>query len=194
MTDTSQAPGAPRDPIANVSLVIHQTVRQGAVERYEAWLREISHKAAQYPGHQGVHIIRPAAGGYTYTIVIRFATVEDASRWTTSADRQALVAQIADALETRETLDIQPGIDFWFTPPPGAPHKARPWKQWLITTSVIWPLTMVVPIVVKPLFQAVPALGVFGVSNLIVAAIIVALVTWVIMPRYVRLVSGWLFH
>ncbi|MNS62732.1 hypothetical protein D3C72_958040 [compost metagenome] len=194
MTDSATNPAAVREPIANVSLVIHQTPRPDAVERYETWLRDIAHKAATYPGHQGVHIIRPSGGAATYTIVIRFATLEDASRWTTSADRRALVERIADALESDESLDIQPGIDFWFTPPAGTAKKARPWKQWLITTSVIWPLTMVVPVGLKPLFQAVPALGAFGVSHLIGAAVIVALVTWVIMPRYVRLVSGWLFR
>lgn len=177
----------------NVSLIIEHAVRRDAVERYEAWLHTIMAKAGEYPGHQGVHIIRPTAGTSRYTAVLRFATVDDASAWTSSADRRALAAEIADALEAAERLDIKPGLDFWFTPPAGVPRKARPWKQWLVTTSLIWPLTMAVPAVLSPVFQAVPALGAYGVSHLIVAATIVALVTWLLMPPYVKRVSNWLF-
>jgi hypothetical protein len=63
-----------------------------------------------------------------------------------------------------------------------------------VTTSLIWPLTMIVPAMLKPVFQAVPALGAFGLSHLIVASTIVALVTWLLMPPYVKRVSHWLFH
>ena len=180
-------------PFSNVTLAIQHVVKPEAVERYEAWLKEITVKAAGYPGHQGVHVIRPAPGSTTYAIAIRFATAEAAMNWTTSADRRAFVERIADALEGAEHLDIQPGIEFWFTPP-GGQRKARPWKQWLITTSVIWPLSMLIPLAYRPLFGLVPALGQFGVSHLLVASTIVALVTWAVMPRYVKLVSAWLFR
>jgi hypothetical protein len=39
-----------------------------------------------------------------------------AERWTTSADRTQLAAEIADAFERENRLEIQPGIAFWFTP------------------------------------------------------------------------------
>lgn len=194
MTNPCTAAPRPLGARPNVSLIIEHTVRRDAIARYESWLRDIVARAGEYPGHQGVHIIRPTAGASSYTAVLRFATTDDASRWTSSADRRALAAEIADALETAERMIIKPGLDFWFTPPAGAPRKARPWKQWLVTTSLIWPLTMAVPAMLKPVFQAVPALGAFGLSHLIVAATIVALVTWLLMPPYVKRVSHWLFH
>lgn len=178
----------------SVTLHIQQRVRPEAIARYEQWLRSISAKAAEYPGHQGVHIIRPPAGGNDYSIIIRFATLADAEHWTGSADRRNLLAEIADAFEHEDRFHIQPGIEFWFTPPAPAKKQPAPWKQWLITTSVIWPLTMLVPPLFKPLFAAVPALGAWGVSHGLIAASIVALVVFLIMPRYVKLVSGWLFR
>jgi antibiotic biosynthesis monooxygenase (ABM) superfamily enzyme len=33
-----------------------------------------------------------------------------------------------------------------------------------------------------------------GISNFVAAAIIVALMTYVIMPRYTRLIAGWLYR
>jgi uncharacterized protein len=52
---------------------------------------------------------------------------------------------------------------------------------------------MVVPPIFKPLFPAVPPLGLWGIRHGIIASTIVALVVFVIMPRYVRAVSGWLY-
>ncbi len=52
---------------------------------------------------------------------------------------------------------------------------------------------MVVPWAMGPLFKAVPALGMYGVEHGILAAVIVALVVWVVMPPYTRLLHPWLF-
>lgn len=50
------------------------------------------------------------------------------------------------------------------------------------------------PALFKPLFAVAPVLGYWGVSHGIIAATIVALVVFFIMPRYVRAVSNWLFR
>lgn len=178
----------------SVTLLIQQRVRPDALARYEQWLRTIAAKAAEYPGHQGVHIIRPPAGQNEYSILIRFASGADAEHWTSSSDRKQLLAEIADAFEREDQFRIEPGIEFWFTPPSPAQKKPAPWKQWLITTSVIWPLTMLIPPLFKPLFAALPVLGLWGISHGLIAATIVALVVFLIMPRYVHAVSGWLFE
>lgn len=68
------------------------------------------------------------------------------------------------------------------------------WKQWLITTAVIWPLTILVPLLWWPLFQVAPVLETWGLRHGLVAATIVALVVYVVMPRVVRRVSPWLHH
>jgi uncharacterized protein len=182
----------PPTPASSVTLLIQHRVRADSMARYEAWLRVILAKAAEYPGHQGVHIIRPASGDNEFSIIIRFATASDASRWVDSADRRRLLGEIDDAIEQGDRLRIQPGIDFWFTPSRVDKKQPPGWKQWLITTSVIWPLTMFVPPLFDPLFAAVPVLGKWGVSHGLIAAVIVALVVFLIMPRYVRLVANWL--
>ena len=104
-----------------------------------------------------------------------------------------MVAKIHPYLRTPEDIDIKAGIEFWFTPPPTA-KPAKAYKQFLITLSAIFPLTMLVPWLLGPLFAWFPPLGHYVLSHLIVAAVIVALVVYVIMPRYVRLVSKWLFR
>ncbi|MDB5931424.1 MAG: Antibiotic biosynthesis monooxygenase [Polaromonas sp.] len=182
----------------SVSFVVQHHVRAGAQAGYESWLAETMRIAAGFPGHQGVHVVRPAPGGADYTIVVHFATYEDATRWRQSAERARQLEAVQAHLGSGEQLSMGAGIDYWFAPRQTAegevPVKPPAWKQWLVTTSVIWPLTMVVPPLFKPVFRAVPALGLYGVSHAILAAVIVALVVWVIMPRYTQLVHGWLFR
>jgi len=102
-----------------------------------------------------------------------------------------LLAVIPDILERDDQARIESGIDFWFTPQ-SQPQALR-WKQWLVTTAVIWPLTLLVPLLLGPVFDAVPWLGVFGLRQGVVAAVVVALVVFVVMPRYVRLIADWLY-
>ena len=175
-----------------LSFVIRHRIKRGEEARYERWLNQIMPLAATYPGHQGVHVIRPTPSNDEFVIVIRFANIAAAKTWVDSPDRKALVAEISDAFVDDEVTELKSGIEFWFTPP--SEKRPAAWKQWLITTSVIAPLTMVVPLALRPIFAACPILGMFGISQIITAAVIVGLVTFLIMPRYVRLVRGWLYN
>ncbi len=178
----------------SVTFVVQHWVRRDAFSRYEDWLKTVVEVCSAYPGYQGVDIIRPVPGDNKYSTIVRFATFADAERWCRSADRPRLLTGIRDILERDDQARIQAGIDFWFTPNEPVQRHAQGWKQWLVTTSVIWPLTVVVPLLLAPLFDAVPSLGLFGVRQGIVAAVVVALAVFVIMPRYVRAIAGWLYQ
>ena len=176
------------------SIVIRHQVALDQRDRYETWLRQIIAAAARFPGHQGVHIMRPADGDGTFVITVRFASEDAAEAWLASDVRRELVADIAPALANHEQIEIRSGIDYWFTPPASKAKQPTRWKQWLITTAVIWPLTMVVPAVYQPLFNLAPPLATWGIRHGLIAATVVALVVYLIMPRVVRAVSGWLFR
>jgi antibiotic biosynthesis monooxygenase (ABM) superfamily enzyme len=176
-----------------MSAAIYHQVKAGAEAQYEAWLREITPTAEGFPGHTGVNILRPPGGSGAYTVVLHFDSIEHLRGWLESKTRKRLIEQVAPLLEHREDIEIKTGLEFWFTPPtPGQKHP-RPYKQFLVTLSAIFPLTIVVPWVLKPLVQMAPALSLPGVGNLIVSAAIVGLMTYVIMPRYTRLLARWLY-
>lgn len=176
------------------SIIIRHTVHRGQRDRYETWLRQIIQAASEFPGHQGVHIVRPTEGNDTFEISVRFSSKDDAETWLNSDIRRELIADISPALASDEQVEIKSGIDFWFTPPSSTARQPTRWKQWLITTAVIWPLTMIVPELYSPLFQTVPDLALWGIRHGIIAATVVALVVYLIMPRVVRMVAGWLFR
>lgn len=176
------------------SIIIRHTVQPSQRDRYETWLRQIIAAAAQFPGHQGVHVVRPPLGHDTFEIAVRFSHHDEAEAWLCSDVRRELVSDIVPALSSEEHVEIQTGIDYWFTPPTSKAKQPTRWKQWLITTAVIWPLTLVVPVVFQPIFDRLPVLAFWGVRHGLVAAAIVALVVYLIMPRVVHLVANWLFR
>ena len=76
-----------------------------------------------------------------------------------------------------DQVEIRTGLEFWFSTPSSEQEHAKPYKQYLITLSVIFPLTMLVPWLLTPLFQALPILRTPGIPHFLVAAVIVALMT-----------------
>lgn len=174
-----------------VSFIIQHTVKPEHRDQYEAWLHKIIAEAGTFKGHMGAHVVRPTKGENLYEISVRFASREDAERWMQSEERRALVREAATHFAEPEHLDIKSGLDYWFT---AATNGKAPkvWKQWLTTVSVIWPLSMVMPIVMGKLFQWIPPLGTWGVAQLLSAMVMVGLLTWVIMPPYTRAIRKWL--
>ena len=175
-----------------VTTVIRQRPQPGAVTRYEEWLKEIIPVAQECAGHQSVNVIRPHATSDAYTIVLHFNSITNLRKWLDSEVRVRLIDKIRPFLQAEEDIDIKSGVEFWFTPPPGG-KPAKPYKQFLITLSVIFPLTIIVPWLLQPLTVWLPVLALPVLRHLVIAAAIVGIVVYAVMPRYTRLVSKWLY-
>jgi len=177
-----------------VTAVIEHEIKPGKEAEFETWLQKITTAAQGFPGHRGVNLIRPPAGSHTYTVVLRFDTLQHLQAWLSSDNRRRLVQEIEPLHARGEHVEIKTGLEFWFTPPTPTQPQAKAYKQFLLTLSVIYPLTLIVPWALQPLFQAMPVLGLAATSNLLIGAIIVGLMTYVIMPHYTRLMSKWLYR
>lgn len=176
------------------TLVIQHHVKATAKGEYESWLRRIAAEGQHFKGHMGVNVIRPHGTSTSYTIILRFDSHENLKGWIDSETRQRLVQEVRPLLVAEEDLEIQTGLEYWFTPPHTRQPSAKAFKQFLITLSAIFPLTVIVPWALQPLFAAAPLFANFWIAKLLVAAAVVWLMVYVIMPRYTRLVAGWLFR
>jgi antibiotic biosynthesis monooxygenase (ABM) superfamily enzyme len=181
-------------PTDFVTLVIQHEVKPASRTAYEEWLKEIAQACQRFQGHLGVNIIRPHGTAHAYAIVLRFDSHDHLTGWIESDARRELLARAAPLFLSAEELEIQTGLEYWFTPPASKPLHAKPFKQFLVTLSAIFPLTVVVPWALAPIVRRFPPVGWPVLSNLIVASIVVALMVYVIMPRYTRLVARWLFQ
>lgn len=177
----------------SVTAVIKHRIRPDGVAAYEAWLQRIVPIAERFPGHRGVHIIRPSGGGTDYTVTIRFDSVLHADDWFQSTARRELLEEVTPLLADGEQVSTVTGLEFWFEAAAGA-RQARRYKQVLLTLSVIFPLTMVVPALVSWVAGFVPSLHNFYLSHFLTSVIVVALMAYVVMPRITRWLAPWLYR
>jgi antibiotic biosynthesis monooxygenase (ABM) superfamily enzyme len=175
-----------------VTAVIHHHVKPGAEKAYEAWAKKISGVSRRFPGRLNLNIIKPTGNNRTYTLVVHFVDTASLQKWFGSPQRHRLIKQAERLFAHPEGIDIKTGLEFWFKPPPSAPGPAKPWKQFLVTFSALYPTTICVQKILSPLLEK-PVWNNIFIRN-IAAAITVALLVFVIMPRYTRLVSKWLFR
>ena len=175
-----------------VTAVIQHEVRPDAVDRYEQWLARIMPVAAGFKGHAGVDVVRPPPmGPRRYSVALRFASLADAQQWFGSDRRRALMAEAADLLVQAETVSTLTGLTLWFGATPGQ-RPPRRWKQFVVTLAAIYPLTLVVPWAVNAMLAAFGLPMPVPLRQLMVAVGIVALMTWVVMPRATRVLVRWL--
>src|SRR4051812_43482858 len=100
-----------------VTSLIRHAIKPGAEVVYEAWLNDLASFGHSFAGHQGASIIRPTEGGHTYIILVRFDSVEHLQAYLASDVRQRLYKEVKPLLSRKPEVDIQTGLDFWFTPP-----------------------------------------------------------------------------
>lgn len=183
------------EPREGATAVITHRVREGVHAQYEAWLGVIGPACRAAPGHIDWQIIRPIPGlTASYTIVVRFDTEAHLRQWMESDARHGFIEQVRPLLVEGDHYSIHGGLDFWFMPQGALAKAPRRWRQFLVTWSAIFPLVFAVPLVVGPVLRAVGLPPHRAIDTLFGTATVVLLMVYVVMPRYTKLVRGWLFR
>lgn len=182
-------PASPHEEV--VTLVVKHRIKPGQEPQYQAWLKRTVATAQGFAGHLGVDVIGGQEGAaQTFTSVLRFRSIDLLQQWMDSPERLALITEAAPMLADGDQVQVHPLNEFWFTP--AAPAQPPRWKQACVTLCVILPLTSLLPLAYAPLFKAVPWLGGYMPSTVVVTLTIVLLVVYLLMPAATRLFAAWL--
>lgn len=182
-----EAAQAARDP---VTMVVTRRVKPGCEAQFEAWLHDYAREAESKPGHLGLQIVRPAGTERTYTVVANWDCSADLQAWLQSDEHNQWLQKVRPLLEEEETRQVTTGLETWFTPP-GAGSIVPPprWKMflvtWLVAWLLVWPLDVWYAPVIAPLVPFWRA-GAFTL-------VIVAVLTYVLMPNATRLLHAFLY-
>lgn len=171
------------------TLVITHKIHTIHRSDYEQWLQRIIPVAQHFEGHMGVNVIRPSGDDETYTVLIRFNSLDNLYHWTQSAERKQLVVDIKPILAGDDVLEVRPGAEFWFTPPQAGVSKPAQWKQFIISIAVIFPSTLVVPLIWGFLF---PQLKGTLPGHFLNDATVAGLMVYFWMPMMTRIFARWL--
>ena len=176
------------------TVVITHRLRENKSAEYESWIQEIAPLCKASPGYLDWHIVRPIPGlSETFTIIIRFDTIDHLRGWMESPTRARLIDKVQHLFATGDDFFISSGLDFWFMPSGAKAKVPIRWKQYLVTWSAIFPLALIVPLLVAPVLQLLDFPSNRFTSTLAVTGVVVFLMVYVVMPRYTRLLQRWLF-
>lgn len=170
-----------------LTTVVTWRVRQGSEREFEAWRHEIAAAALGFPGHMGINVIMPGGSRREYVVIFRFDTYEHLAAWQESDIRRELLRKAEPFREIEPSYRLESGLEYWFAPP-GAPASPPRWKMAVVTVLGVWPVSMLVPSVLKPFLASVPPL----LQALLIAVGIVIILTWVVMPVLVKTLRPWL--
>jgi antibiotic biosynthesis monooxygenase (ABM) superfamily enzyme len=183
---------SPEKSTESVAVLVLRTVKAGFEERFEAELHDFIYHSLQTEGQLGVSVIRPVqgSGSREYGILRRFRDSASRERFYESPPFQQWEVNVASLTEGEAKHQNLSGLETWFVlpgqrtmiPPP-------PWKMALVTVVGVWPVSMFVPWVLNPFISALPSI----LQALLVAAGIVILLTWAIMPVLVRIFKAWVY-
>jgi antibiotic biosynthesis monooxygenase (ABM) superfamily enzyme len=175
----------------DITIVVSRIVFPGREKEYDEWVRKLVAAVGEAAGNMGVTTLIPQRGKTgLYHVVIRFKDQASVDTWEKSELRQRLSSE-ADQF-SRSHRQAATGLETWFTLP-DCPQVDTPphWKQAIVTTIGVY---LVSTIIIK-------VLGLFNLGwnfyleNILTSALVVASLTWLIMPLLTRVVfRKWLYR
>ncbi|WP_291089353.1 antibiotic biosynthesis monooxygenase [Flavobacterium sp. BFFFF1] len=180
--------------IRGASVVISHHILDGKQDLYEDWLHEIEPICRKSVVHIDWQIIRPIPNlTFNYTVIIRYDTVENLKTWMESDTRKKLIDKAKPFFARDDHYAIRSGLDFLFQAEDQPVKSPVRWKQYLVTWSAIFPLSMLIPLGV------IPVLNLFNIPenkvihSFFVSGVVVFIMIYLLMPRYTKLIKNWLY-
>jgi len=173
-----------------LTAVVRRRVRPGAEARFEELMGGFMSFALKHPGHLGINVMRPSNGSREYTVVDVFATEQSRRAFVAQPEYADWRDRLLEVSEGDPVIQEMGGLAAWFALPNRPPRRPPPrYKMAIVTLLGVYPLSMLVPLLVRPVGQFLPG----WLAGLVIASIIVVTLTWIVMPTLTRLLEGWLF-
>lgn len=174
-----------------VTAVISHIVRSGRTQGYEEWFHSIAADARKFKGHLGVSAIRPHEHTHPeYVVILKFDRYDNLKTWLESDTRREWIERLQPLIEKPEAIQTLTGLETWFSLPK-QPAKAPPprYKMALVTWLGVFVTLAIVSRLLAPLLSGLPVL----LNQLVTTGLVVALLTYLIMPRLTKLFRKWLY-
>lgn len=174
-----------------VTVSVLRRVRPGREADYEAWVRDVTHMASRFPGHQGVNVLRPSSEtNEEYVVIYRFDSYEHGRQWEQSPEREKQIEKLSDLADGEATYSRVTGLEFWFDLPK-VPTAAKPSPHKMALTLIVVVFSLIYPmqLLIGPHLNDWPLWG----RVLMFGTVQVLLMTYVVMPRVTHLLRDWLF-
>ena len=175
-----------------VHVAITRKVKAGCEPEFESAIQRFFAESENINGSLGAQIIRPLPGdkNRTYGILRSFASDKDKNGFYQSDQFREWAQTVRPLVEpgyTRQEIELH-GLEAFFSDPSITRHPPL-WKMAIVTWIGVWPAVFVVSSLLgRRLISGWPFWLAVGVETLIV----VALLTWAVMPLLTKMMRPWL--
>ena len=176
-------PPAPPEP---VTVTVARRVAPGREAEFEDFSSALTRAASTFPGFLGAGMLRPGHVGEPWHVVFRFDSIENLRGWEISPERAELLAAGEEFVHSTDMHRVT-GLETWFALPSRTAPAPPRWKMFAVSVVAIYLLQFLLNVAVEPLQLPTP------LRLELVAVVVTALMTWVVMPRAARLLQGWLY-
>jgi len=174
-----------------IHVAITRRVKPGAEAEFQKALREFLQASLAQEGVLGVHMLTPAPGGQgvdrgsEFGILRTFANEAERDAFYRSPLYEAWLDRVAPLTEGDCARRELSGLEAWFRGTSSLPSR---WKMATATLLGVYPTSLFLSLTVAEVTHDWP----FLLRNLAFAASMVAVLTWLVMPRVTHALQGWL--
>lgn len=163
----------------------------GKEPQWEQAIGELIRASSSFPGYQGSIFLRPDSSEQPhYRVITKFDTTQNMRRWYDSQQRQEMVSQLEPFQQQPAEIQHLTGFETWFTPPAGSLTSTPPkYKMFVLVWLAVYATVLPVIAILKPWTTTLPKL----VASALLAAITVAMMTWLVLPFLTWLFKDWLY-
>jgi antibiotic biosynthesis monooxygenase (ABM) superfamily enzyme len=155
---------------------------------FSDWASDIDAASRRFPGYLGMDVIHShGESDLESYCMFKFDNEENLDAWMKSDQRRKWLEDERSCSSLTANVRSFRSLGFWFASPEMLVKMPSNHKMALVTFFVIWPLVHFIPEATSAYVQT-PWLAEF-----LSVGVIVALVTYVVMPQVTRLLSKWLY-
>ncbi len=174
-----------------VTTIMRQVVAADRRADYEELLhRMLAEAPASLDGYLGLDIHRPGPNSDHYTLVVRFATLDQLLAFKRSEFSRRYLAEAASIVDTDPVFDNYSGLEVWFSPPPGT-VIAQPvrWRMMVMFASIGYALVLTLVAISRSTLADLPEPA--RLAMVLVTQI--TLMAYVILPWLTRRFARWIY-
>lgn len=169
-------------------MTVERRIAPGREEDFERWSDELTAAGSTFPGFLGAGMLRPVRLGDPWHVIFRFDSAEHLRAWEQSPKRLELLEQGEELIHSTRMHKVS-GLETWFALPGRTAPPPPKWKMFLVTLAGIYVLNLLLSLAYGWAIAGWP----LPLRILLTAVPIIALMTWVVMPRATRLLRNWLY-
>jgi antibiotic biosynthesis monooxygenase (ABM) superfamily enzyme len=178
------AMGAGQDPVTAVASF---RVRTGSEAAFEQSYEQVLDSIDEFDGFLRAQLFPPVDGVQDETVIVfSFQSRDQLDAWLGSEERSVGLANMDEHIEGERQINVVGGFGGWFGV---GEARVKTWKQAAIVLLALYPTVLVLN---ETLGRVLPNDLPYLLDVFIGLVVSVAILSWLLMPRLTRVLTGWL--